>query len=200
MISDSVRQIRERSVAWVDSDGGAMLKHLAEAIDLRLHALQFSLVRGAVQHRAMPLAHRRERHAPGPPAVHPVAHRRSAGHPGAAPAPRGWRRYLQAAQPLLYALVGLLQLLILRKRLRRRLYHVQPGEVRQRPGVVFHLVGEGIKDLALLYRLAFDAVGAGGHEHSAPGSQRQANGDPVSPVSDGGDSHREFPCMQMKLF
>ncbi|MDQ6190938.1 hypothetical protein M3O75_07190 [Klebsiella pneumoniae] len=28
-----------------------MLKHLAEAIDLRLHALQFSLVRGAVQHR-----------------------------------------------------------------------------------------------------------------------------------------------------
>ncbi len=35
----------------VDSDGGAMLKHLAEAIDLRLHALQFSLVRGAVQHR-----------------------------------------------------------------------------------------------------------------------------------------------------
>ncbi len=51
MISDSVRQIRERSVASVDSDGGAMLKHLAEAIDLRLHALQFSLVRGAVQHR-----------------------------------------------------------------------------------------------------------------------------------------------------
>ena len=35
----------------VDSDGGAMLKHLTEAIDLRLHALQFGLIRFAVQHR-----------------------------------------------------------------------------------------------------------------------------------------------------
>jgi hypothetical protein len=106
----------------------------------------------------------------------------------------------QSGQPQLNAFVGLLQLLILLQRLRRRLNHVQPGEVRQRPGVVFHLVGEGIKDLALLYRLAFDAVGAGGHEHGAPGCQRQADGDPVSPVGDGGDSHPVFPCMQMKLF
>ena len=28
-----------------------MLKHLTEAIDLRLHALQFGLIRFAVQHR-----------------------------------------------------------------------------------------------------------------------------------------------------
>jgi hypothetical protein len=50
-----------------------MLKHLAEAIDLRLHALQFSSYAVPYSTR-WPLAHRRERHAPGPPAVHPVAH------------------------------------------------------------------------------------------------------------------------------
>ncbi len=81
MISDSVRQIRERSVASVDSDGGAMLKHLAEAIDLRLHALQFSLVRGAVQHRDGRWRIAASDMRQWPPAVHPVAHRRSAGHP-----------------------------------------------------------------------------------------------------------------------
>lgn len=74
-----------------------MLKHLAEAIDLRLHALQFGLVRGAVQHRdgrwRIAASDMRQLLAAG--AV-----------------------IFQAAQPLLYALVGLLQLLILRKRLR----------------------------------------------------------------------------------
>ncbi len=50
MISDRVRQIRERSVASVNGDGGAIFEHLAEAIDLRLHTFQLGLVCIAVQH------------------------------------------------------------------------------------------------------------------------------------------------------